>query len=73
MRHDEEQVPSREASPRIRELHDGSLPANVQLKLRWDGRDGNGRNVANGTYFIVAKASGNEQSDRRVLPVVKMR
>jgi hypothetical protein len=59
---------------RIRELHDGSLPANVQLRLRWDGRDGNGRDVANGTYFFVAKATGvNGQSDRRTLPVVKMR
>ncbi|HMB70198.1 MAG TPA: C25 family cysteine peptidase [bacterium] len=59
---------------RIRELHDGSLPANVQLRLRWDGRDGNGREVANGTYFFVAKATSvSGQSDRRTLPVVKMR
>lgn len=59
---------------RIRELHDGSLPANVQLKLRWDGRDGNGRDVANGTYFLVVQATSEDnQSDRRVLPVVKMR
>jgi hypothetical protein len=58
---------------RIRELHDGFLPANVQLKLSWDGRDSNGRDVANGTYFIVANATGNDQSDRRVMPVVKMR
>ena len=58
---------------RIRDLHSGIQPPNTQLRVRWNGRDDNGQDVANGTYFFRLRATDGDQSVERVIPVVKMR
>lgn len=50
---------------RIRLLHDGPAPAAASI-LRWDGRDGEGRRVPGGVYWI-AVAGGGERHVRRVV------
>jgi len=41
----------------VRTLHDGPAEAGAGL-LRWDGRDGRGRAVADGVYFCRLEAAG---------------
>ena len=49
----------------VRELYAGRPDAS-ELRVRWDGRDGNGREVASSTYFAVAKA-GNSLMTRKLI------
>jgi hypothetical protein len=52
---------------RIATLHDGALGAGRQ-KLIWDGRDGNGRQAANGVYlYRLVAATGRVVTGRMVL------
>ena len=50
----------------------GLLEANVQHQIPWDGRDDEGQPVANGTYFLRLKLSGDTGSMERTFAVVKM-
>lgn len=42
---------------RVSRMHDGVRPAGLH-QFVWDGRDGNGRVVANGTYFLSIRTGG---------------
>jgi hypothetical protein len=50
----------------------GGLDANRQQQVEWDGRDESGLPVANGTYFLRLKLSGDDGSLEQTFPVVKM-
>jgi flagellar hook assembly protein FlgD len=50
----------------VRELVTGVLPAGPHERT-WDGRDGAGRRVASGTYFVKLEAPGFVASQRVVL------
>lgn len=50
----------------------GSIDANEQAEIEWDGRDDHGLPVANGTYFLRLKLSGSSGSIEKTLPIVRM-
>lgn len=54
------------AGRRVRTLHRGTLEAGRQV-VAWDGRDDSGRNVANGVYFLVSRAGGQESKLKLVV------
>jgi hypothetical protein len=53
---------------RVRVLHHGRLAAGLR-RMRWDGRDGDGRAAASGAYLVHVRGEG---EDRRV-PLVLLR
>jgi hypothetical protein len=61
------------AGRRIAEIANGVRASNVQNRVTWDGRDGNGRPVANGTYLLQIKARNETGQLERVVPVVLLR
>jgi hypothetical protein len=50
----------------IQQLLAGSLKAGLH-EFRWNGKDGNGRNVASGMYFMRLKANGQTLSRKLVI------
>ncbi|MGQ0722586.1 MAG: C25 family cysteine peptidase [Candidatus Eiseniibacteriota bacterium] len=58
---------------RIREFDEGPREPNVQHRVRWDGRDERGRDVANGTYFVRLAVSGDDRELARTIAVAKIR
>jgi len=52
----------------VRTLHRGPLPAG-ENKLRWEGRDDQGGQVASGVYIVELRATG--VSDRRKITLLK--
>jgi hypothetical protein len=58
---------------RIREFDEGPRDPNVQHRVRWDGRDEQGRTVANGTYFVRLVVAGDERELARTIAVAKIR
>jgi hypothetical protein len=57
----------------IREFDEGPREPNTQHRVLWDGRDERGRTVANGTYFVRLKVSGDERELARTIAVAKIR
>jgi hypothetical protein len=51
----------------VRELYAGQ-PAGPDLRVPWDGRDGEGRQVASSTYFGVVEA-GNARMTTKLLMI----
>jgi len=49
----------------VRTLVDAPYPAG-EHRLAWDGKDGTGRSVASGVYFIRAEA-GRQSGSRKVV------
>ncbi|NNM31718.1 MAG: T9SS type A sorting domain-containing protein [Gemmatimonadetes bacterium] len=49
----------------VRTLRDGRLPAGRHV-AQWDGRDRDGRRVANGIYFAKLDAGGRSMTQRVV-------
>jgi hypothetical protein len=58
---------------RIRDFDEGPREPNVQHRVRWDGRDDRGNDVANGTYFLRLVVSGDERELTRTVAVAKIR
>ena len=54
------------AGRRVRTLERGTLEAGRRV-LSWDGRDDSGRYVANGVYFLVSRAGGQESKLKLVV------
>lgn len=54
------------AGRRVRTFEDGALPAGTAV-LPWDGRDGRGRRVAAGVYFIRMQADGDVRTKKAVV------
>jgi hypothetical protein len=54
------------AGRRVRTLQQGALEAGRQV-IAWDGRDDAGRNVANGVYFLISRAGGQESKLKLVV------
>jgi hypothetical protein len=50
----------------VRRIADGSYEAGLQSAV-WDGRDGEGRRVAAGLYFLRAKSAGEERTLKLVV------
>jgi hypothetical protein len=50
----------------VRTLIERALPAG-EHELAWDGRDGSGRHVASGVYFVRAEAGRQSGSRKMVL------
>lgn len=50
----------------VRTLAEGEKPAGEHV-VSWDGRDGSGRRLASGVYFIELRAGDERQSRRAVL------
>ena len=55
------------AGRRVRVLHDGFLPGGAHA-MSWDGKDGAGRAVASGAYFIEIRG-GSAGTVERVVRV----
>ncbi|MEE9270128.1 MAG: hypothetical protein V3V49_07695 [Candidatus Krumholzibacteria bacterium] len=51
----------------VRELY-GGRPTGLEVRVRWDGRDRNGTEVASATYFAVARV-GNDMVSRKLLMI----
>ncbi len=47
-------------------LVDGSMPAG-EYRVRWDGRDGSGRDVSSGVYFAMIQSAGGRDAVRLTL------
>ena len=50
----------------VRQLHDADLPAGA-YRVRWDGRDGNGRAAASGVYFCRMKTPNFSHTVKMIL------
>lgn len=51
----------------LRTYHRSGLAAGIQHELTWDGRDGDGRNLASGVYLYRLESQGNTTSKRMSL------
>ena len=51
---------------RVRRVYSGSLDGG-ERPLAWDGRDGQGRGVASGVYFVRAQVAGQDLVGRVVI------
>jgi hypothetical protein len=50
----------------VRRLVDGSEPAGT-YRVRWEGVDDDGRQVASGVYFLLLEAAGQRRTARIML------
>ncbi len=58
---------------KVRSVPVGSLASNEQHSVEWDGRDGNGLLVANGTYLARVSLASAGGSVEETLPIVVIR